>query len=82
MAFLRPGYGYTWTEWETLWPMRYPAWSSDYSVYDDDITCSNREMAYKLAQRRANRRMKKKSMKAARAQGCKNRNQMPGAWPV
>ena len=77
MAFLGPGDVDAWIEW----PMRYPAWY-DYSFYEDDISRSNGKLAYKLAQERANRRMKKKSMKAARAQGCKSRNQMPGAWPV
>lgn len=37
---------------------------------------------YELAQERANRRWEKKMLKAARAQGLKKQDRMPGAWPV
>lgn len=71
-----------WYEWEDLWPFRYPAWSDHYKDYEDSITYWNRKPLYDRAQERANRRMEKKSMKLARAQGFRKRDRMPGAWPV
>ncbi len=70
-----------WTEWEELWPLRYPAWCDyDRCYWGRDDT--DLQSLYERAQERANRRLKKKAMKAARAQGFKKRNRMPGAWPV
>ena len=71
-----------WDQWEALWPLRYPAWSDHHANYEDDLTYSCRDALYDRAQERAIRRMKKKSMKAARAQGFKKRDKMPGAWPL
>lgn len=72
-----------WNTWETLWPLSYPAWSDHYEYclafgYYPETW----QLLYKKAQERANRRVKKKAMKAARAQGLRKRDQMPGAWPV
>lgn len=65
-----------WHEWETLWPLGFPVWSD--RIYAPHIAPGTRL----LAQERANRRWEKKMMKAARAQGVKKRDRMPGAWPV
>lgn len=56
--------------------MGYPTWEIDF------FTHGYKSIDYKRAQERANRRMKKKSMKAARAQGFKRQDRMPGAWHV
>ncbi len=69
-----------WTEWEEVWPLRHPAWR-DFDRYNFHEV-SDLQSLYRLAHQRANRRLKKKAMKAARAQGSKKRNRMPGAWPV
>lgn len=68
-------------DWATLWPLRYPAWSDHYQCYES-IDESYRRLLYELAQERANRRWEKKMLKAARAQGLKKQDRMPGAWPV
>ena len=73
---------FRWYEWEESWPLRYPAWSDHYKEAENSITYGNRKPLYDRAQERANRRMEKKSMKLARAQGFRKRDQMPGAWPV
>ena len=71
-----------WDEWEGLCALRFRA-SSDHYTYDRlEDGYSNWKLRHELAQKRANRRWKKKSMKAARAQGLKKRDRMPGAWPV
>ena len=75
-----------WDQWEEQWPLRYPE-SSDYirlfgGRIDDPELQLLHERAQERAQERANRRWEKKSMKAARAQGLKKRDRMPGAWPV
>lgn len=59
------------------WPLMYPIWSWDYSEYELE-----QKLLCERAQERANRRMEKKLAKAARAQGFKKRDQMPGAWPI
>ena len=66
-----------WYDWDELWPLRYPAWSKSHGIRDDDW-----QLRYDRAQERANRRLMKKAMKAARAQGLKKRTRMPGAWPT
>ena len=71
-----------WNKWEELWPLSFPAWSDYYEYHTLNDGHSNRKLRHELAQKRANRRWKKKSMKAARAQGLKKRDRMPGAWPV
>ena len=73
---------YQWDKWERMWPWRYPAWSDHRRRSELPSTWSARQPLYDLAQKRANRRWEKKSMKAARAQGLKKRDRMPGAWPV
>ena len=70
-----------WTEWEELWPLRYPAWC-DYSERWWGLADSDLQSLYERVQKRANRRLKKKATKAASAQGFKMRNRMPGTWPV
>ena len=74
-SYLRP-----WREWEFYWPWCYPAWFTD-PVFLHEYRVS-RQQLYDRAQERANRRLKKKALKAARAQGFKNQDRMPGAWPV
>lgn len=71
----------SWNGWETSWPLWFPAWSHYFGPCDDD---SYREwqLLTERVQKRANRRLEKKSKKAARAQGLKERNRMPGAWPI
>ena len=69
-------------EWEETWPLRYPAWSDYLRYCEGDLDDPEFQLLHERAQARANGRMKKKSMKAARAQGLKKRNRMPGAWPV
>ena len=59
-----------WEAWEARWPIVYPA-----PDYLDRMT------HFERIQERAYRRMNKKSIKAARAQGLKKRDRMPGAWP-
>ena len=81
MAILSGDRYVRWTEWEDLWPLRYPAWY-DHEGYYCPGEVSNLQSLYERAQERANRRLKKKAMKGARAQGFKKRNRMPGAWPV
>ncbi|CAD6581412.1 MAG: hypothetical protein ASARMPRED_000606 [Alectoria sarmentosa] len=76
MDHLRWDSSSSWYSWESLWPMGYPAWEIDLQRHRYE------GIDYKRAQERANRRMRKKSMKAARAQGLKSRDQMPGAWPI
>ena len=70
-GILPPSYDALFYDPEATWPFIYPAWS-DFSE----------GQLYERAQERANRRLRKKSMKAARAQGLKKRERMPGAWPV
>ena len=70
------------SQWENLWPLSYPEWSDPFCGPEDGITYPNRQLLYKRVQERANRRLKKKSMKAARAQGLNKRECIPGAWPV
>ena len=72
----------SWDEWEVRWPLRYPAWSDYIRCFEGCIDNPTLRLPHELAQERANRRWEKKSMKAARAQGLKKRNRMPGAWPV
>ena len=71
-----------WYKWEELWPLRYPAWSNYLRRFDGDLDDPELQLLHERAQARANRRWEKKSMKAARAQGVKRRDRMPGAWPV
>ena len=61
-------------QWQFHWPFIHPRWSDVYYIRDE-VFCER-------VQERANRRMKKKSMKLARAQGFGKRDKMPGAWPV
>ena len=68
-------------DWETIWPLGYPACAHRYGPFDGDHY-QKRQLLIELAQERANRRLRKKSMKAARAQGLKKRDRMPGAWPI
>ena len=72
-----------WDDWETEWPLRYPAWSDRYcpDLYNGFRT-PEWKLINELAQERANRRLKKKLIKAARAQGMKKGDRMPGAWPT
>ena len=71
-----------WLEWEIYWPWSYPAWFIDpNSLHRNYISSQDRQL-YDRAQERANRRLKKKTMKWARAQGLTNRDRMPCAWPV
>lgn len=72
----------SWNNWEYSWPLRYPAWSDPREDLGESPPYRNQKQLYDRAQERANRRMKKKSMKLARAQGFRKRDQMPGAWPV
>ena len=71
-----------WDEWEKMWPMIYPAWSDYIRCTGGYVDDPELRLPHELAQERANRRWEKKSMKAARAQGLKKRERMPGAWPV
>ena len=71
-----PGY-----DWETIWPLWYPAWTYHYGPFNGD-PYRKWQLIYERAETRANRRLRKKSMKAARAQGMKKGDQMPGAWPT
>ena len=71
-----------WDKWEEMWPMMYPAWSDYFRCFGGCIDDPEVRLPYELAQERANRRWEKKAMKAARAQGLKKRERMPGAWPV
>lgn len=80
MNLLSRDYSLVWNKWENLWPFRYPAWFNHCAHPEDDTTYW--QALFERAQERANRRIQKKSMKAARAQGWKKRDQMPGAWPV
>lgn len=59
--------------WQRAWPVTYAAWSKP--------TWSRRERA--RAQGRANRRWRKKALKAekAKAKGTRDQTIMPGAWP-
>ncbi len=82
MDLLGPDCLIPWNHWEALWPLRYPAWSDHFSDYEHDSIYSRRKPLYDRAQERANRRMKKKSMKAACALGFKKCDKMPGAWPL
>ena len=68
-------------DWETIWPLWYPAWTYRYGPFDGDHY-QKRQLLTEPVQERANRRLKKKSMKAACAQGLKKRDRMPGAWPT
>ena len=70
---------YLWDQWEKLWPFNYLEYPYAWHTREDYITYCNR---FDRVQERANRRLKKKSMKAARAQGLKKREYIPGAWPV
>ena len=76
-----PDFEWGWDEWEKSWPLRFPA-CTDRQGYELPSAQSERQPLYDLAQKRANRRWEKKSMKAARAQGLKRRDRMPGVWPV
>lgn len=77
-----------WDDWETIWPLWYPAWASHYGpwTYHNGSFDGDRHRKWYLiherAEERANRRLRKKSMKAARAQGMKKGDRMPGAWPT
>ena len=63
-----------WKEWEAQWPFEHPAWNNDLFDQDSEL--------YELVQKRANRRIKKNLIKAARAQGLRKRVKIPGAWPL
>ena len=70
-------------DWGAVWPLWYPAWSDHYCPYPRDRSArSYWKLLKDRAHERANRRLRKKSEKAARAQGLKKRNPMPGAWPI
>ena len=70
-------------DWKTVWPLRYPVWCDRYCPHPYN---GSPTPAWKLinepAQEPPNRRLKKKLMKAARAQGMKKGDRMPGAWPT
>ena len=71
-------------DWETIWPLWYPAWDyhdGPWGPVDGDRH-RKRQLIHERAEERANRRLRKKSMKAARAQGMKKGDRMPGAWPT
>ena len=68
--------------WEATWPLTYPAWFRFDDGFDDIEAITQWRQLGGLAQSRANRRWEKKAEKAARAQGLKRRDRMPGAWPV
>ena len=72
--------------WERMWPYEYQNWCDNRAPPDRDRSLRERlewTRINTLAQDRANRRMKKKAAKAARAQGLKkNRSRIPGAWPA
>ena len=69
-------------DWDISWPLSFPAWSDEVCLNYDDPDDPTQQTLYDRAQERANRRLKKKASKAARAQGLKSRHPMPGAWPV
>ena len=69
-------------DWETIWPLWYPAWTFSYGSFDCDDCHRKWHLIHERAEERANRRLRKKSMKAARAQGMKKEDRMPGAWPT
>ena len=82
MDILRQDYRWRWDEWEEQWPLRHPE-SSDYIRLLRGRTDDPKlRRLHERAQERANRRWERKWMKAARAQGVKKRDQMPGAWPI
>ena len=74
------------TMWESTWPYKDQIWCDNPAPPDRDYSLGERlewTRINTLAQDRANRRMKKKAAKAARAQGLKkNRSRMPGTWPA
>lgn len=66
--------------WKALWPFRYPAWHDDYSPFHPDTKAvSEQERLYRVAQRRANRRLQKRYEKGTRSRGLRY-PKMPGAW--
>ena len=78
-----------WYDWKAFWPLSYPPWSDKvwYTKSVNSTHPSKKELYDRAQQRantqqRANRRLRKKASKAARAQGLKKRHPMPGAWPV
>ena len=68
--------------WENTWPLSYPEWFINFWIWKKCPTYWREHLLYDRAQERANRRLRKKAMKAARAQGLGKRSRMPGAWPV
>ena len=82
MDILGWDYDLRWDQWKEVWPLRYPEWSDFLRYRWGDIDDPEMQLLHERAQERANRRWEKKSMKAARAQGLKKRDRMPGAWPV
>ena len=77
-------FGDSWwvTSESLLWPLVYPEWTTYNRGYTDHREDLKWQLLYDRAQERANRRLKKKSMKAVRAQRLKKRDRMPGAWPI
>ena len=69
-------------DWEPIWPLWFPAWSNDDNRFSSVDAYWEWQRLNERAQERANRRLRKKSEKAARAQGLKRRDRMPGAWPT
>lgn len=75
-------------DWKHYWPLKYPAWDKplgDWEDLEDRVDVDdllNLKRRHERPQERANRRMKKKLMKVARAQGFRKRDRMPGAWPI
>lgn len=66
-------------DWEDTWPFTYPEWyASNANLYGEEDFARWRRLD-EVAQQRANRRLQKARVKAARLQGLKYPN-MPGAW--
>ena len=74
--------GLIWKGWKEAWPLSYPKWFVYFGWHPNELARSRYKPLYNRAQERANRRLHKKAMKAARAQGLGKRSRMPGAWPV
>lgn len=75
-------HGYDRRHWEDMWPLSCPEWFIDFWFWKNWPTYPREHLLYDCAQDRANRRLRKKAMKAARAQGLGKRSRMPGAWPA
>lgn len=77
----RPDWLRIFQPWQECWPFTYPKWSELHQGYvAQEPWNSDRKKLLKAANDRANRRVKDKAAKLARAQRLRRPRRVPGAW--